>query len=72
MAKKFKKLSKKRFQFVILECINCKNKLEKCNHYSSGVSRYYTLKLRTTEIKKLIRFKYCKYCRKHTLHEENK
>ena len=54
-------------KFITIECINCRSNL-----LSKGVSRYLTSKNKRNTPKKLEILKYCKYCKKHTLHKEIK
>ena len=55
---------------VILECINCVRK--GTNKESTGVSRYSTQKNRHNTPGQLELRKFCRYCRKHTTHNEIK
>nr|YP_009309014.1 ribosomal protein L33 [Joinvillea ascendens]YP_010293675.1 ribosomal protein L33 [Joinvillea sp. Yi14364]AEZ49369.1 ribosomal protein L33 [Joinvillea ascendens]AOS86756.1 ribosomal protein L33 [Joinvillea ascendens]ULQ66478.1 ribosomal protein L33 [Joinvillea sp. Yi14364] len=55
---------------VILECISCVQK--GVNKKSPGISRYITQKNRRNTPSQLELRKFCRYCRKHTTHEEIK
>jgi len=50
---------------IILECLNCKNNLN-----NKGISRYITSKNYRNTTKVLSLYKYCKFCKKHTLYTE--
>ena len=54
-------------KLTTIECTNCRN-----NILSRGVSRYITSKNRKNTPKKLELSKYCKFCKKHTIHKEIK
>jgi large subunit ribosomal protein L33 len=54
-------------KFITIECIDCR-----ANLLSRGVSRYLTSKNKRNTPKKLEILKYCKFCKKHTLHKEIK
>lgn len=55
---------------VILECISCVRK--GTNKESTGISRYSTQKNRHNTPGQLELRKFCRYCRKHTTHNEIK
>nr|YP_009387155.1 ribosomal protein L33 [Chrysopogon orientalis]YP_010041823.1 ribosomal protein L33 [Arundo formosana]YP_010272778.1 ribosomal protein L33 [Phragmites australis subsp. berlandieri]ARS87395.1 ribosomal protein L33 [Chrysopogon orientalis]QPB15153.1 ribosomal protein L33 [Arundo formosana]UKE81740.1 ribosomal protein L33 [Phragmites australis subsp. berlandieri] len=55
---------------VILECISCVRK--GTNKESTGISRYSTKKNRHNTPGQLELRKFCRYCRKHTTHNEIK
>jgi large subunit ribosomal protein L33 len=65
MAKK----SKGNRVLVTLECLNCKNNL---NKQRMGINRYITTKNRKKNISRLELNKFCAYCNNHTLHKEIK
>jgi large subunit ribosomal protein L33 len=52
---------------IIIECTQCRE-----NFVKKGVSRYLTSKNRRNTNTKLEINKFCKYCKKHTLHKESK
>mgnify|MGYP003386555282 CR=1 FL=1 len=54
-------------KFITIECVECRKNL-----FSTGVSRYITSKNKRNTPKKLEILKYCKFCKKHTLHKEIK
>jgi large subunit ribosomal protein L33 len=54
-------------KFVTIECLECRD-----NILSKGVSRYLTSKNKRNTPNKLEISKYCKFCKKHTLHREVK
>lgn len=54
-------------KFITIECIDCRNNL-----LSKGVSRYLTSKNKRNTPKKLEILKYCKFCKKRTIHREIK
>nr|YP_010690526.1 ribosomal protein L33 [Callisia insignis]WBU14236.1 ribosomal protein L33 [Callisia insignis] len=55
---------------VILECSSCV--LKDVNKESPGISRYITEKNRHNTSGRLELRKFCRYCRKHTIHGEIK
>nr|YP_009583117.1 ribosomal protein L33 [Eriachne burkittii]QBL03409.1 ribosomal protein L33 [Eriachne burkittii] len=55
---------------VILECISCVRK--GTNKESTGISRYSTQKNSHNTPGQLELRKFCRYCRKHTTHNEIK
>nr|BBC77542.1 ribosomal protein L33 [Nitzschia sp. PL1-4] len=52
---------------ITLECNECSLEY---NKQSKGVSRYLTKKNKQTTPERLILRKYCKFCKKATLHKE--
>nr|YP_010690611.1 ribosomal protein L33 [Cartonema parviflorum]WBU14321.1 ribosomal protein L33 [Cartonema parviflorum] len=55
---------------VILECTSCVR--NDVNKESTGISRYITQKNRHNTSGRLELRKFCRYCRKHTIHGEIK
>nr|YP_010179481.1 ribosomal protein L33 [Allium plurifoliatum]YP_010257165.1 ribosomal protein L33 [Allium paepalanthoides]YP_010573181.1 ribosomal protein L33 [Allium filidens]YP_010573520.1 ribosomal protein L33 [Allium nikolaii]QUV76012.1 ribosomal protein L33 [Allium paepalanthoides]QUV76098.1 ribosomal protein L33 [Allium plurifoliatum]UZH92344.1 ribosomal protein L33 [Allium filidens]UZH92683.1 ribosomal protein L33 [Allium nikolaii] len=55
---------------VILECTNCAQ--NGVNKKFPGISRYITQKNRHNTPSRLDLRKFCRYCRKHTIHGEIK
>uniref|UniRef100_A0AAU7ANE1 Large ribosomal subunit protein bL33c n=1 Tax=Triphora wagneri TaxID=2594492 RepID=A0AAU7ANE1_9ASPA len=55
---------------IILECTCCVRK--DANKESSGISRYITQKNRHNTSNRLELRKFCRYCKKYTIHEEIK
>jgi large subunit ribosomal protein L33 len=54
---------------ITLECTECRQNQEK---RSNGVSRYSTSKNRRNTPDKMELSKFCRFCNKHTVHEEIK
>lgn len=52
---------------ITIECIECRKNIN-----GKGTSRYITSKNRRNLSEKLELKKYCKYCKKHTIHKEIK
>lgn len=58
------KATKSNRKYITLTCITC------LTLNTPGVSKYITIKNKKTTPLKLKLQKYCKYCKKHTSHQE--